>query len=180
MWQLCQSKRAGGKNGENQTRPRVALCAVLRTGQGNDTTEAPNRSCWSYGRICEQRQSRTRETPVSSLHEDEVRQTGKGKAERKKQASHHSNIAAQGGGVKKEQEKGEAPKSGTYPGSQRPAEPVATGFFGGSNRAEKCGSVKEPWRQAVGRGCQIFPELSHSLRCQNRGCGNFLLSAGQV
>ena len=106
MWQLCQSKRAGGKNGENQTRPRVALCAVLRTGQGNDTTEAPNRSCWSYGRICEQRQSRTRETPVSSLHEDEVRQTGKGKAERKKQASHHSNIAAQGGGVKKEQVKG--------------------------------------------------------------------------
>ncbi len=53
-----------------------------------------------------QRQTRTGETPVSSLHEDEVRQTGKGKAERKKQASHHSNIAAQGGGVKKEQEKG--------------------------------------------------------------------------
>ena len=55
------------------------------------------------------------------------------------------------------------PKDGTYPGSQRPAETVASGFFVGSNRAEKCGSVKEPWRQAVGRGCQIFPERSHSV-----------------
>ena len=71
------------------------------------------------------------------------------------------------------------PKDGTYPGSQRPAEPVATGFFGGSNWAEKCGSVKEPWRQAVGRGCQIFPEQSHSVRCHNRGCGVFLLSQGK-
>ena len=72
------------------------------------------------------------------------------------------------------------PKSGAYPGSQRPAEPVASGFFGGSNRAEKCGSVKGPWRQAVGRGCQIFPERSHSVRCHNRGWRVFLLSAGQA
>ena len=72
------------------------------------------------------------------------------------------------------------PKDGTYPGSQRPAETVASGFFVGSNRAEKCGSVKEPWRQAVGRGCQIFPERSHSVRCHNRGWRVFLLSAGQA
>ena len=72
------------------------------------------------------------------------------------------------------------PKSGTYPGSQRPAEPVASGFFGISNRPKKCGSVNRPWRQAVGRGCWIFPERSHSVRCHNRGCGNFLLSAGQA
>ena len=46
--------------------------------------------------------------------------------------------------------------------------------------ADKCGSVKEPWCQAVGRVCQIFPALSHSIRCQDRGCGVFLLSAGQA
>ena len=29
IWRLCLSKKAGGKNGENQTRACVALCAVL-------------------------------------------------------------------------------------------------------------------------------------------------------
>ena len=70
--------------------------------------------------------------------------------------------------MKKEQEKESGSVSRPASGPQRPAEPVASGFFVGSNRAEKCGSVKGPWRQAVGRGCQIFPALSHSLRCQDR------------
>ena len=83
-------------------------------------------------------------------------------------------------GVKKEQEKESGSVSRPASGPQRPAEPVASGFFVGSNRAEKCGSVKGPWRQAVGRGCQIFPALSHSLRCQDRGCDSFLPSAGQA
>ena len=71
--------------------------------------------------------------------------------------SHCWNIRRLREGVKKEQVKGCGSVNRPTPGSQRPAEPVASGFFGGSNRAEKCGSVKEPWRQAVGRGCQIFP-----------------------
>ena len=45
--------------------------------------------------------------------------------------SHCRNIKQQNEGVKKEQEKGSAPKNGAYPGSQRPAEPVATGFLEG-------------------------------------------------
>ena len=78
-----------------------------------------------------QRQTRTRETPVSSLHEDEVRQTGKGKAERKNQASHNPNIAAQGGGAKNEQEKGYAPINGAYPGVTAPGRAGRYGLFQG-------------------------------------------------
>ena len=94
--------------------------------------------------------------------------------------AHNPNINQQNGGVKKEQVKGCGSVNRPTPGSQWPAEPVAVGFFRGSNRAEKCGSVKGPWRQAVGRGCQIFPERSHSVRCHNRGWRVFLLSAGQA
>ena len=94
--------------------------------------------------------------------------------------AHNPNINQQNGGVKKEQVKGCGSVNRPTPGSQRPAEPVATGFFGGSNRAEKCGSVKEPWRQAVGRGCRLFSVQSHSARCQDRRYGDFLLSAGQA
>lgn len=83
-------------------------------------------------------------------------------------------------GVKNEQEKESGSVNRPASGSQRPAEPVTTGFFEGSNRAEKCGSVKGSWRQAMGRGCRIFPALSHSVRCQDRGCGVFLLSAGRA
>ena len=45
---LCYRKRsAPGKDGENQTRPCVALCAVLRAGWGNDTSEAGSPPRWS-------------------------------------------------------------------------------------------------------------------------------------
>ena len=71
------------------------------------------------------------------------------------------------------------PKSGTYPGSQRPAEPVATGFFGGSNRVEKCGSVKGLLGQRGCRRCADCPALSRSSGCQDRGCRVFLLSQGK-
>ena len=46
-------------------------------------------------------------------------------------SEHNPNIKQWKESVKKEQEKGKAPKDGTYPGSQRPAEPVATGFLEG-------------------------------------------------
>ena len=77
--------------------------------------------------------------------------------ERAEGRAHNPDIEQKKEGVKKEQVKGCGSVNRPTPGSQRPAEPVATGFFGGSNRAEKCGSVNRPWRQAVGRECQIFP-----------------------
>ena len=89
--------------------------------------------------------------------------------ERAEGSAHNPNIEQQNGGGNFTA--GE--RIGTYLGSQRSAEPVATGFFGGSNRAEKCGSVKGPWRQAMGCGCRIFPEQSRSPRCHDRGCGKF-------
>ena len=59
-------------------------------------------------------------------------------------SAHNPNIEQKKEGVKKEQEKGQAPKDGTYPRSQRPAEPVATGFFRGGEfekiRCRFCGS----------------------------------------
>ena len=132
--------------------------------------------------------------PVSvSLDEESVRKI-RGKQKRKKQAlpglqrqrigvrnpTMENGILNRDHRVFLQQVKGCGSVNRPTPGSQRPAEPVASGFFGGSNRAEKCGSVKEPWRQAVGRGCQIFPERSHSVRCHNRGWRVFLLSAGQA
>ena len=94
--------------------------------------------------------------------------------------AHNPNINQQNGGVKKEQVKGCGSVNRPTPGSQRPAEPVATGFFGIMTSCEKCGSVNRPWHQAVGCVCQIFPALSHSVRRQDRGCGVCLLSAGQA
>ena len=44
-------------------------------------------------------------------------------------SEHDPNIRQWREGVKKEQEKGQAPKDGTYPSSQRPAEPVASDFL---------------------------------------------------
>ena len=44
-------------------------------------------------------------------------------------SAHNSNIEQQNGGVKKEQVKGCGSVNRPTPGSQRPAEPVATGFF---------------------------------------------------
>ena len=46
-------------------------------------------------------------------------------------SAHNSNIEQQNGGVKKEQVKGCGSVNRPTPGSQRPAEPVATGFFPG-------------------------------------------------
>ena len=77
--------------------------------------------------------------------------------EKAKSSGHNPNIKQWREGVKKEQVKGCGSVNRPTPGSQRPAEPVATGFFGGFNRAEKCGSVKGAWGQAVGRGCPISP-----------------------
>ena len=46
-------------------------------------------------------------------------------------SAHNSNIEQQNGGVKKEQVKGCGSVNRPTPGSQRPAEPVATGFSQG-------------------------------------------------
>ena len=46
-------------------------------------------------------------------------------------SAHNSNIEQQNGGVKKEQVKGCGSVNRPTPGSQRPAEPVATGFLEG-------------------------------------------------
>ena len=51
--------------------------------------------------------------------------------ERTEGSAHNSNIEQQNGGVKKEQVKGCGSVNRPTPGSQRPAEPVATGFSQG-------------------------------------------------
>ena len=56
-----------------------------------------------------------------------------------------------GRGVKKEQVKGCGSVNRPTPGSQRPAEPVASGFFGVFQSPKKCGSVKGSLGQAVGQ-----------------------------
>ena len=164
---------------------------------GNDTDKVPKRPCWAnVSRLWTSRANPTNPRRTKPKIQPlplggGVKRTTRERQRRKKLArrpaqnlSSDRNITLKNQavekGVKKEQEKESGSVSRPASGPQRPAEPVASGFFVGSNRAEKCGSVKGPWRQAVGRGCQIFPALSHSVRCHNRGCGNFLLSAGQA
>ncbi len=60
------------------------------------------------------------------------------------------NIASKEG-VKKKQVKGCGSVNRPTPGSQRPAEPVASGFFGVFQSPKKCGSVKGSLGQAVGQ-----------------------------
>lgn len=59
------------------------------------------------------------------------------------------NIASKEG-VKKKQVKGCGSVNRPTPGSQWPAEPATSGFFGSSTPHKKCGSVNGPLGQAVG------------------------------
>ena len=64
-------------------------------------------------------------------------------------SAHNSNIEQQNGGVKKEQVKGCGSVNRPTPGSQRPAEPVATGLLQGvktsKNRGQILGLGVKPW-----------------------------------
>ena len=56
-------------------------------------------------------------------------------------SAHNSNIEQQNGGVKKEQVKGCGSVNRPTPGSQRPAEPVATGFLEGVKISKNRGQI---------------------------------------
>ena len=66
-----------------------------------------------------------------------------------KGCSYNPNIAEQNGGVKKKQEKGCGSVNRPTPGSQRPAEPVATGFLRGVKISKIRGQISglgvKPW-----------------------------------
>ena len=61
--------------------------------------------------------------------------------ERTEGSAHNSNIEQQNGGVKKEQVKGCGSVNRPTPGSQRPAEPVATGFLEGVKISKNRGQI---------------------------------------
>lgn len=69
--------------------------------------------------------------------------------ERTEGSAHNSNIEQQNGGVKKEQVKGCGSVNRPTPGSQRPAEPVASGFLRGvktsKNRGQFSGLGVKRW-----------------------------------
>ena len=71
--------------------------------------------------------------------------------ERTEGSAHTPNIEQKKEGMKKEQVKGCGSVNRPTPGSQRPAEPVASGFFGVFQSPKKCGSVKGSLGQAVGQ-----------------------------
>ena len=65
--------------------------------------------------------------------------------ERTEGSAHNSNIEQQYGGVKKEQVKGCGSVNRPTPGSQRPAEPVATGFLEGVKISKNRGQILGLW-----------------------------------
>ena len=62
-----------------------------------------------------------------------------------KGCSYNPNIAEQNGGVKKKQVKGCGSVNRPTPGSQRPAEPVATGFLEGVKISKNRGQILGLW-----------------------------------
>ena len=83
-----------------------------------------------------------------------------------KGCSYNPNIAEQNGGVKKKQVKEEAPKSGAYSGSLRPAEPVVEGFLQGVKitkiRGQISGLGVKPW--VVGAKFSRSRAIPHGVR----------------
>ena len=75
--------------------------------------------------------------------EEEILLHSKVGGKRVEGGSHYRNIKQQNGGVKKEQVKGCGSVNRPTPGSQRPAEPVASGFLRGVKISKNRGQILE-------------------------------------
>ena len=86
--------------------------------------------------------------------------------ERAEGSAHSQNINQQNGGVKKEQVKGCGSVNRPTPGSQRPAEPVATGLLQGvktsKNRGQFSGLGVKLW--VVGAGFSRPRAILHGVK----------------
>ena len=86
--------------------------------------------------------------------------------ERAEGSAHSQNINQQNGDVKKEQVKGCGSVNRPTPGSQRPAEPVATGFLEGVKISKIRGQISglgvKPW--VVGAKFSRSRAIPHGVR----------------